>query len=85
MSDDGSDMASWNVPADLRLAFVEVATAAGCDRERLVRRALTQYLEGEGADILAAAKGDAEFAQGDSSDFEEVLSEMEAIVRGRAA
>ncbi|WP_156382274.1 MULTISPECIES: CopG family transcriptional regulator [unclassified Aureimonas] len=62
-----------------------LATAIGRSPDWVIERALTAYLAGEGADLLAAAKGDSEFAEGEAEDFDDVLADLAAIVHGKAA
>lgn len=76
---------SIRLPDRLREGILHLAKAAGQSPDQVIERAVLSYLAGEGADILAAAKGDAEFAAGNSEDFDAVLSDLESIVRGKAA
>ena len=73
------------LPVDV-LAEIE-AIAETCERTRswIIVRALRLYLAGEGADILAIAKGREQAADGDLHDMGDVLREVEAIVRGKVA
>ncbi len=48
-------------------------------------RALKLYLSMEGAEILAVRKGRQQIADGDVHDMDDVLDEVEAIVRNRVA
>ena len=76
---------SIRLPDTLRDGILRLAEAAGRSPDWMIERAVMAYLAGEGADILAAAKGDAEFAAGESEDFDDVLADLKTIVRGKAA
>ncbi len=73
------------IPVDVLAEIQKIADA--CDRTRswVMVRALRAYLAGEGADILAVVKGRGQAAEGDVRDMEDVLSEIEAIVRPKVA
>jgi len=80
-----SDPITLRIPKDI-LAEIE-KIAAACDRTRswVMVRAFRKYLAGEGGDILNVAKGRAEIAAGDVHDMDDVLKEVDAIVRGKVA
>ena len=73
------------LPEDVLAAVEEVAST--CDRPRswVMVRALKLYLSMEGAEILAVRKGRQQIADGDVHDMDDVLDEVEAIVRNRVA
>lgn len=80
-----SDPIPVRLPRDV-LSDIE-AIAKTCDRTRswVMVRALRLYLAGEGADILAVAKGRAQIAAGGGHDMDDVLGEVEAIIRQHVA
>jgi len=80
-----SNPITLRLPADV-LTDIETI-AALCDRTRtwVMVRALRHYLAGEGAQILAAAKGLAQLQDGDAENLDDVIGEVERIVRGDAA
>lgn len=68
------------------LADIELI-ADTCDRSRswVIVRALRQYLTTEGADILAVRHGRSQVKGDDVHDMDDVLREIDEIVRGTAA
>ncbi len=59
--------------------------AGGCckTRQHIVRRAMAFYLRhGEGKDILDILEGREQIERGEVHDFDDVLAEIEAIIRG---
>lgn len=82
---DLSDPITLRLPLDV-LGDIE-AIAETCERTRswVVVRALRMYLAAEGADILAYKKGLEQVTAGEVHDMDDVLHEVQQIVRGRAA
>lgn len=76
---------AFRLPVDV-LSEIE-AVAKTCDRTRswVIVRALKLYLAGEGADILAIARGLDQAAGGELHDMADALLEIEKIVKGKAA
>lgn len=58
-----------------------IAAVTGHERDWVIQRALSQYLRGEGADILADAHGMAQLAEGQGVGLDQVLLKAEAIIR----
>ncbi len=80
-----SDPIALRLPKDV-LADLE-RIAEGCDRTRswVMVRAFRRYLQGEGRDILNLLSGREAVAAGDVHDMDDVLKEIEDIVRGKVA
>jgi predicted transcriptional regulator len=80
-----SDPIALRIPKDVLADFERIAEA--CDRTRswVMVRAFRKYLQGEGRDILNVIKGREAVAAGDVQDMDDVLKEIEDIVRGKVA
>ncbi len=72
---------SLRVPAELVEAFDAIAKGVERDRSWVMLRALKQYLDGEGADVLRELEGIAAADRGELFDFDEVMAEAEEIIR----
>lgn len=73
------------VPVDVLADIEKIAEASDRTRSWVMVRALRLYLAGEGADILNVIKGREAIAAGDDHDMDDVLGEIEEIVRGKVA
>ncbi len=71
---------SLRVPADLVEAFDTIAKGMERDRSWVMLRALKQYLETEGADVLRELEGIAALDRGEGVDFDQVMDEADAII-----
>ncbi len=71
---------SLRVPPDLVEAFDAIAKGMERDRSWVMLRALKQYLETEGADVLRELEGIAAIERGEAYDFDEVMAEADAII-----
>lgn len=71
---------SLRIPAEMVAAFDTMAQAMERDRSWMMLRALKQYLENEGADILREAEGIAAIERGEFVDFDEAMDELDAII-----
>ena len=80
-----SDPIPVRIPKDILADFEKIAAASDRTRSWVMVRAFRHYLAGEGADILAIVRGREEIAAGNFHDMDDVLKEIEAIVRGDAA
>ena len=69
------------LPATLVNQIDSIAEATQHDRDWVVQRALSQYLQREGAEILAEADGIAQLEKGQGIDLDRVLVKAEEIVR----
>ena len=80
-----SDPITLRIPKDILADFEKIAQA--CDRTRswVMVRAFRKYLQGEGRDILNVVRGREAAAVGDVHDMDDVLKEIEDIVRGKVA
>ncbi len=79
-----SDPISIRLPRDVLAAVEQVAKASDRSRSWILVRALRRYLATEGADILAVVEGRAQIAEGDAHDMDDVLDEIERIIRAPA-
>ena len=75
---------SVRAPADLVEALDRVAAILERDRSWVILRALRQYLEREGSEIVADAAAIAELGRGKSVPFDEVMRTAGRIIRGGA-
>ncbi len=71
---------SLRVPTELVEAFDTIAKGMERDRSWVMLRALKQYLDGEGADLLRELEGIAAIERGEVFDFDEVMDEADAII-----
>ena len=73
-------------PIALRLPVNVLANIENeCTRSWVIVRALKLYLAGEGADILAIVRGREEVAAGGGHDADDVVRELDEIVRSKGA
>jgi predicted transcriptional regulator len=75
-----SVQASIRLPLEMREAFDKIAVALDRDRSWVMQRALRQYLDNEGADLLREAEGLAALERGEGVDFDEVMGEVDDII-----
>jgi predicted transcriptional regulator len=80
-----SDPITLRLPVDVLHDLESIAKTADRTRSWVMVRALRLYLAGEGADILNVAKGLQQIENGEAHDMDEVIGEVEAIVRGKVA
>ncbi|WP_041801707.1 CopG family ribbon-helix-helix protein [Rhodopseudomonas palustris] len=80
-----SEPLTIRLPLDVLADIEKIAAASDRKRSWVIVRALKAYLAGEGADILAIAKGREQIAAGDVHDMDDVIKEIEAIVNSKAA
>lgn len=71
---------SLRLQARLVAEFDKVAKLLDRDRTWVMQRALSQYMAGEGAELLEEAEGLAELDRGESADLDDVLEKAEAII-----
>jgi predicted transcriptional regulator len=76
---------SLRVPVDMVESFEVIAKALDRDRSWVMVRALRQYLDTEGADIIHEAAGLASLDRGEGVEFDTVLKEATAIIKGAQA
>ena len=82
---DLSDPITLRLPLDVLGDVESIAKASDRTRSWVMVRALRLYLAGEGAEILNIAKGLREIENGEAHDMDDVLAEIEEIVRGKVA
>jgi predicted transcriptional regulator len=80
-----SDPITLRIPKDILADFERIAGACERTRSWVMVRAFRRYLQGEGGDILNVIKGREAIAAGDVHDMDDVLNEIEDIVRGKVA
>ncbi len=71
---------SLRLPTPLVAEFDRIAAILDRDRTWVMQKALSQYLAGEGAEILRDAQGIDELDRGESVDLEDVLEKARTIV-----
>ena len=79
-----SEPISIRLPRDVLAAIEQVAKASDRTRSWVLVRALRRYLATEGTDILAVVEGRAQIAKGNAHDMDDVLDEVERIIRAPA-
>ena len=72
---------SLRIPAEMVAAFDTIAKGMERDRSWVMLRALKQYLDEEGADVLRELEGLASAERGELVDFDDVMAEAEDIIR----
>ena len=84
MPDDnaGSSHVSLRVPDQVIEAFDKLATMLDRPRSWVMLRALRQYLEDEGAEIIEDVESLAELDRGESAPFENSIKVAREIVSG---
>jgi predicted transcriptional regulator len=83
---DLSEPISLRLPSSILSEIETIATASERTRSWVIVRALKRYLATEGAEILAAVEGRAALAAGEGHDLDDVIGEIERIIRsGKAA
>ena len=80
-----SDPVPVRLPVDVLADIERIAAATERTRSWVMVRALKLYLAGEGADVLAVLRGREEAAQGKGHDADDVIAEMDEIIRGKVA
>jgi predicted transcriptional regulator len=80
-----SDPITLRLPAEVLEGIERIAKTSDRTRSWVMVRALRLYLAGEGADILGLAEGIGQLDKGDSEDLDDVIAQVERIVRGNAA
>ena len=72
---------SVRLPADLLDKLDKLAAALERSRSWVLVHAFREYLKVEGAEILDVQAGIEELDRGESYDFDEVIAEMDEIIR----
>jgi predicted transcriptional regulator len=74
---------SLRVPNDTLAAFEKIALALDRDRTWVMLRALSAFLDSEGAAILDEAEGMAELDRGEGVELDTVLSEARSMLNAK--
>lgn len=80
-----SDPITLRLPVDVLEAIERIAETSDRSRSWVMVRAMRLYLAGEGAEILNVANGLGQLDNGESEDMDDVIAQVEQIVRGNAA
>jgi len=80
-----SDPITHRMPKDILEKLEKIAKASDRSRSWYIVRALRFYFAGEGGDILNALEGRAEIERGEVHEMDDVLREIEGIVRNKVA
>jgi len=80
-----SDPITLRLPLDMLTDIEKIAAGSERTRTWVIVRALKFYLAGEGADCLAILRGREEAAANGGHDADDVLAELDEIVRGKVA
>ncbi|MCI9866107.1 ribbon-helix-helix protein, CopG family [Rhizobium skierniewicense] len=80
-----SNPITMRLPKDVLAEIEEIAAA--CDRTRswVFVRALKSYLAAEGRDILTLAQAHQQIDRGEAVDLDDLVDEVDHIVKGAAA
>ncbi|KRA97483.1 CopG family transcriptional regulator [Devosia sp. Root685] len=80
-----SDPITLRLPLDILKAIERIAETSDRSRSWVMVRAMRLYLASEGAEILNVADGITQLDSGESEDMDDVIAQVEQIVRGNAA
>lgn len=80
-----SDPITLRLPADVLTEIEQIAEVCERSRSWVMVRALKSYLAGEGREILDLATARADVEAGRAFDLDDVIQEVETIVKGTAA
>jgi len=80
-----SDPLTMRLPVDVLRDIESIAKASDRSRSWVIVRALKYYLGGEGHEVLDIIRAREELANGGGVDADELIAELEAIVKGQAA
>lgn len=80
-----SDPITLRLPKDILDKLEKISKSSDRSRSWYIVRALRFYFAGEGGDILNAIQGREEIERGEVHDMDDVLREIEEIVRGKVA
>lgn len=80
-----SDPLTMRLPRDILEEIEIIAKASERTRSWVIVRALKYYLGGEGREVLDIVKAREELANGGGIDADDLIAEIEAIVKGQAA
>ena len=80
-----SDPITIRLPVDILAEIETIAQTTERSRSWIIVRALKSYLQNEGADILAYRQGMQDIENGNVSDLDDVLEDLERIVANKVA
>lgn len=80
-----SDPITLRLPVEILSDIEKIASASERTRSWVMVRALRLYLAGEGSEILDIAAGAEQLDRGETEDMDDVIAQVERIVRGSAA
>lgn len=80
-----SDPITLRLPVDLLESIERISTISDRTRSWVMVRAMRLYLAGEGQEILNVAEGLDQLDRGESEDMDDVIAQVEQIVRGNVA
>ena len=80
-----SDPITIRLPFDVLDEIDLIAQTTERSRSWIIVRALKSYLQNEGADILAYRQGMQDVANGEVSEMDDVLEDLERIVANKVA
>lgn len=80
-----SDPIALRVPVDVLADIEKIAKVSERTRSWVIVRALRLYLASEGADCLAILRGREEAAEGGGHDSDDVIAELERIIRSKVS
>jgi len=87
MSDqqDLSEPLTMRLPKDVLAELEDIAEICERSRSGVFVRALKAYLAAEGREILDVAKARSQMDAGDTHNLDDVMAEVDAIIKGAAA
>ncbi|WP_116655029.1 CopG family ribbon-helix-helix protein [Pelagibacterium sediminicola] len=80
-----SDPITLRLPVEILESIERIATISDRTRSWVMVRAMRLYLAGEGQEILNVAEGLEQLDKGEYEDMDDVIAQVEQIVRGSAA
>lgn len=80
-----SDPIALRLPSDVLAEIEQIADVCERSRSWVMVRALKSYLAGEGREILDLARARDDVEAGRTFDLDDVIQEVETIVKGTAA
>lgn len=80
-----SDPLTLRLPSDVLAEIEQIAEVCERSRSWVMVRALKSYLAGEGREILDLARARDDVEAGRAFDLDDVIEEVETIVKGTAA
>jgi predicted transcriptional regulator len=80
-----SDPLTMRLPVDLLKDIETIAKACERSRSWVIVRALKAYLMAEGGEVLDIVRARAELMAGEGIDADDLIAEIDEIIRGEAA